>query len=94
MIIAVALKNKHTGLIATLPKPNRHNDVIHGLYYILGKQVSGDLWEQGFITDEGIFKDRHEAAKWVNLIGQKVTEQCKQDNEKTGLHTLFSEDLW
>lgn len=88
----------HKGTIYTLPKPNRHHDVIH---YICekGEGPVGGTSNQGFFTSEGRFLDRK--AAW-NLA--KDTNQILTKKSQDGITyeraiaaadgILFSEDLW
>ena len=63
----------------------RHHDVIRKIVEITGiKPVTG---EQGFVTDDGVFVNREEAAKIALACGQ-ITKLKFHSKE------LFSEDLY
>lgn len=83
MIIAVAMFID--GKVESLPKPNRHHDIIRK--FPLPDHEHG---EQGFIDDKYGFLSRKAALGLVQdegqeLRGQKLTAPG---------HGLFSEDLW
>ena len=86
MITGVALKNKASGYVVSLPKPNRHNHVIKKIVdeHDVDK-VIGTEWVQGFVTDQGNFLDRKAAA--AHAFRHRQIED--HDND-----CLFSEDLW
>jgi len=90
MIVAVAIKTSD-GIIHFLPKPNRHNDVIHALHiatetqYKMNKLILAH-GEQGFITSEGNFVDR-------KVAGQ-IAIKCGQIEKLEFPPNLYSEDLW
>ncbi len=73
-ITGVALLCEEHGLIA-LPKPCRHGHIF-ALCAFMG--IDPEPCEQGFVTSEGRFIDRKQAAQ---LIGFEKPE-------------LFSEDIW
>lgn len=86
MITGVAIKEKKTGKYYSLPKPNRHGDIIHWVYENITnrKTVSHDDWIQGFVDDYGQFLTRLEAGHHAHQSGQiKKLTDC-----------LFSEDVW
>ncbi len=93
MIIGVALFNPENEMLVTMPKPNRHNDVIEALYKATGRPVRTE-WKQGFVTDSGKFLTRGQAAAYVREISQPLTEYAKAEYENKTLTTLCSEDLW
>ena len=71
------------GLIASMPRPARHGDVLRSLHEMLeGRQVAPGV--QGFIANDGRFLDRVTAAM--------VAFEAGQLSELKG--ELFSEDLW
>ena len=80
-------------MLVTMPKPNRHADIIANLHAISGKQV-GSPWIQGFVTNKGLFLTRHQAADYVRVKGIPLTEYAKAEYENRTLQILFSEDLW
>lgn len=95
MIVGVALFNEITGEIVSLPKPNRHNDVIHIIYDRDRKQPGRSQgWIQGFYDEHNKFYDRYQAAKHVCEIGQDLTKYAQEEYENRKLEILFSEDVW
>lgn len=92
MITGVAMKSRSTELVTTLPKPNKHSDVIHACYQLFGKQMSHGEWVQGFVDDKGQFLDRHDAAKHVLECNQELTERAFETAPYKDI--LFSEDVW
>jgi len=93
MIVGVAFYNPETQMLVTMPKPNRHSDIIGNLHAISGKQV-GSPWKQGFVTDQGEFLNRNEAARYVVRVGQTLTQYARDEYMTRTLTTLYSEDLW
>jgi hypothetical protein len=63
----------------------RHHDVIHKI--VLELEVPRVVGKQGFVTSEGVFVDREQAAKIALASGQV---------KKLQFHSreLFSEDLY
>jgi hypothetical protein len=91
MIVAAAIK--FGDVIAFVPAPGRHHNVLHGLHASHGKRTRGyDVETQGFLTDKGEFLDRLAAMAHVRECGQKMQRRvgpgCYAGDE------LFSEDLW
>jgi hypothetical protein len=83
-IVSAAIRERATGLVFSLPKPKRHHHILHAAA-ALHRELK--YMDQGFITSEGRFVARLEAAKLAELAGQL----------KNGLNSppnLFSEDLW
>ena len=81
-ITHVAIKNTQTNEIFSLPKPNRHHNIIHN---------DPEHSIEGFLTEENRFIDRREAylmAKHSGQLNRLKGDQYYQGNE------LFSEDLW
>ena len=70
------------GLIHAMPKPARHHNVLHKLHYVYPKATV----EQGFISSDGEYLNRVDAARIAIAAGQ-----TKQLNWPPN---LFSEDLW
>jgi len=70
------------GKLYTRPRPSRHSDIIHGIHEETGALNIFGL--QGFMTSEGRFVERPEAAK---IAG--ASKQIKYNKRN-----LFSEDLW
>lgn len=73
------------GEVQSLPKPNRHHNIIK--LFPMPKHKQG---EQGFIDDRRGFVGRHEALCIVLGYKQELRfgEFCDPQ------HGLFSEDLW
>jgi len=84
MIIGVAIKDGD-GRVYSLPEPYRHSHVI-GVMARICKLKIPIIGEQGFITDDGIFLGREEAA--VYALQNKQIEKLSWGPE------LYSEDLW
>lgn len=61
----------------------RHSDIINKLFGQKGERIRGI---QGFVTDDGRFLDRLEAAK--------EALETKQISELEHPPRLYSEDLW
>ena len=82
MIVGVAIKFK--GKLYTLPRPNRHHNVIK----MIVEETHGPVHEneQGFVTDVGRFLTREEAVRYAIASGQLPTIFRRE--------RLFSEDLW
>lgn len=97
MILGVAIKVGE--LMVCLPKPNRHGDCIHHAVTVLKQKppVSSRFDEQGFYTDEGLYLDRIEAAKYARSHNQ-ILENRKHlkllTHNSKQVEYLFSEDLW
>ncbi|WP_376704732.1 hypothetical protein RQ479_08285 [Mesorhizobium sp. ISC25] len=81
-IVAVAIR--HRGLVVTLPAPARHCDVLRPLYDLTKELVA--LRNQGFLTSNGRFVGRHEAAV--------VAVKAEQIRDPQWPPELYSEDLW
>lgn len=76
------------GEIHTLPRPNRHHDIIQHLRAIgYDGPVCGE--RQGFLTSDGIFARRKPALMVAVRAGQVEREKCTSPG-----HGLFSEDIW
>jgi hypothetical protein len=71
-------------IIATLPKPNRHKDIIWALHNLGISKLQ--FIDQGFLDENGEFLQREEAAKIALANGQAKSLHAPPD-----LHT---EDLW
>ena len=86
----VAVAYKAGALVLSAPRPARHKD-------IWGVKLRGTLGfgqtqrkvVTGFLTTDGRFLDRQQAARHVVACGQPLT--CLTINPQLG---LFSEDLW
>lgn len=73
-----------SGLIVFAPKPLRHSDIIHALAAAgMNTPIQG---QQGFLTDEGYFVNRTEAARLALEAGQTKYLRAPPN--------LFSEDVW
>ena len=84
MITHVAIK--YDGTVFSLPKPNRHHDVIRMIARLNGVGIAGpDV--QGFVTDTGIFLGRRQAMLYA-LDHEQVL------NPVGHITQLYSEDLW
>ncbi len=74
------------GRLYSLPRPNRHWNVIHLIHEESPGQAIRKDW-QGFLDNEGKFVGREEACR--------IAANAGQIREKTGpAWVLFSEDVW
>ncbi len=101
MITGVAIKHIETGMVISMPKPNRHGDIFNNLYDWYKANPAGDdnspEWTQGFVTENGTFLNRQDAAQYVKNTGQELTPEAKEEyayKRKENFTTLYSEDLW
>ena len=85
MIVAAALRVPN-GLTFSLPRPARHDAVIHAMVDH-GISAKFDRAEQGFLDDAGGFLGRRDAFLHALACGQ-IRE------EDDGRKVLVSEDLW
>lgn len=84
-IVGVAIKAS-TGIVYSLPAPNRHGGVIVKMVQEgCQKPVTKDA-TQGFILADGEFVDR--------LEGLEIAKENGQYKPKYVRNQLFSEDLW
>lgn len=83
MITHVAIKKD--GKVYSLPKPNRHHNVIQHMARVL-KMPTPITGEQGFVDDKGRFLGREDGRAHALKIGQ-VEKTLEPD-------LLYSEDLW
>lgn len=81
---AIAKDNK----VWSVPKPGRHNHVINLICEELGIEYVGSNFVQGFLTSEGRFVDRKEAAEVARKADQRLIGGWSWVNK------LYSEDLW
>lgn len=81
-IIAVAISA--FGVIASLPAPARHGDVLNKLHDFNSLPLPPDT--QGFLTSAGRYVNRRDAAKIALEAGQVATLEAPPQ--------LYSEDLW
>ena len=84
-IVGVAFKSRNGKYLISAMKPHRHNDLFYWLSNNMKGRFKGGDWIQGFITLEGKFLNRAEAADYAMKIGQTTPEYQGE---------LFSEDLW
>jgi hypothetical protein len=71
----------------------RHHNVIQRIIADTDVKRVGAQWPQGFVTEDGEFVDREEAAKIALASGQVVTGKATVQHVFNG-HTLYSEDLY
>lgn len=81
-IISVAISA--FGIVASLPAPARHGDVLHKLHHFNDMALPPDT--QGFLTSAGRFVNRRDAAVLALEAGQ--LDKLHSPPE------LYSEDLW
>ncbi|TPJ70501.1 hypothetical protein [Mesorhizobium sp. B2-6-7] len=81
-IISVAISA--FGIVASLPAPARHGDVLRKLYDFNQTVVGGDA--QGFLTNTGRYVNRRDAAV--------IALEAGQVDKLTAAPDLYSEDLW
>lgn len=84
MIVATAVK--YGDLIVSLPRPNRHHHILNYAHTQYGLKLGQ---YQGFLTSDGQFLDREDAASHAISCGQVPNIEA--------MHipgTLISEDLW
>lgn len=78
------------GVVYSLPKPNRHHDVIRLMVETLGRDnvtgISGEA--QGFLDESGRFLNRKQA-----LVSAQLHNQIRADRPIIG-GQLYSENLW
>lgn len=95
-IVAVAIQQSSTGVILSLPKPNRHHHIINGFGQATGLKLTELGFDvQGFLTNRGTFVDR-ELGKEIAVISGDYRSHEGFDpkvNTYSG-PKLFSEDLW
>lgn len=72
-----------TGKVWTLPRPNRHNNILSTLY---DQGIESHPDGQGFVLDDGTWVDRTTAAQ--------IALQNGQVKELIAPPDLYSEDLW
>jgi hypothetical protein len=81
-IISVAISA--FGIVASLPAPARHGDVLRKLYEFNEIAVGAD--RQGFLTNTGRYVNRRDGAAIALAAGQTDKLIAAPD--------LYSEDLW
>lgn len=97
MIICVAIKDTD-GNIWSLPKPNRHGDVVALMRQNKLTQFNGCI--SGFMNDKDVFLTRDEAWFEASECNQILpaynpinpNERCSPPRTEPG--PLFSEDIW
>lgn len=77
----------HKGTLYSLPKPNRHHNVIRLIYACTGHPVYGQT--EGFLDRHGSFIGRKTAA---NIVAD--TKQPLRFEKLVSPPNLYSEDLW
>ncbi len=88
MITHVAIR--FNGIIYSLPKPNRHHDVIRHIVETTDtKYVDAHGDDQGFLDDKGVYYRRKPA-----LMHAKANNQVKPGAMGLRLGELYSEDIW
>jgi len=81
----VAAACRRGDLVLSLPPPARHHTIMHALdAQMIDPMVYPD--DQGFLTSEGAFVGRRDAARIAVAAGQVAAPKWGPD--------LFSEDLW
>lgn len=70
----VAIRMRHTDFVITLPRPNRHHNIINTLAIWSDKTVSHHDWEQGFMSADGQFWTREHAARMCGRKGKLFSE--------------------
>jgi len=83
-IVSVAINIK--GVIASLPAPARHGDVLKALQQLNKIIIRPD--RQGFLTSTGRYVNRREGGQIALANNQTLTGSLQWGDE------LFSEDLW
>jgi hypothetical protein len=88
--VAIRLESSGYGLVLSLPKPNRHSDVVSAGNFIgggaLGSLSSNEI--QGFTTSHGRFVNRRQALVIATRAGQIVKGPAMPS------FGLSSEDVW
>lgn len=85
-MIIVAAAIQYADVVASLPRPARHHDIIDAWHTATGMCTRGSDM-QGFLTSDGRFVSRYEALEIATAASQIVTKNG--DPQK-----LFSEDMW
>lgn len=86
-LVAVAIRFQ--GKIYSLPKPNRHHNVIRLIAETTGvSYVDSRGEDQGFLDEDGNYLNRKQA-----LLSAKINNQIL-DESKIVANQLFSENLW
>ncbi len=79
---------RYQGTVYSVPRPGRHHNVAH----MMNEQGMDTITmlDQGFVTSEGRFVDRKEAAVIAAAAGQLGIVRAKTNP----VNQLFSEDVW
>ena len=102
MITHVAIKDRD-GTVWSLPKPNRHHNVIHLIQEQIGKPGALKLLgnhTQGFVKDNRRFLSRkeafYEALQYRQLLPpyNPINPSMRAGQVDETPRELFSEDLW
>lgn len=76
------------GRVWSLPRPNRHHDVIRHIRAVTGAAyVDAYGKDQGFLDEDGTYLDRKQALEVARAAGQLRTDVEVQDQ-------LYSENVW
>lgn len=87
MITHVAIRFK--GTVYSLPKPNRHHNVIHHIVETTGEKFVDAYGEnQGFLDDQGRYLTRRQALIVARKAGQLLPHR------EVVQEMLFSENVW
>lgn len=86
-IVGVAIKRAN-GTVFSLPRPNRHNHVIHAM--AVAGEPTPVYGEEGFVTDTGKFLNRAEAGQLASVN----TQYFQRYGDAYPGGDLYSEDLW
>jgi hypothetical protein len=81
-IVAAAVQ--FNGVIFTIPKPARHHNIVHAMFYMGLPKLAQQ--EQGFLLDSGQYINRKDAAILALANGQVAELEAPP--------YLYSEDLW
>lgn len=84
-IVAAAIRLD--GVVYSVPRPGRHDNVIHKIWEATKQTVPGSA-EQGFLTSDGEFVNRWQALRIAHAAGQPCSRPLSLRAE------LYSEDVW
>lgn len=95
MIVGVAIRSNVVTI--QLPKPNRHHNCFAYCKDVLGIHATKNgiglkKYDQGFVTDKGVYLDREQAMRHARRCNQDLVVQPDGSINKSGV--LFSEDVW
>lgn len=101
MIVAAAIRHKPTGIVLTLPRPNRHLHInmVAKDHLRIERNVVNLQCEEGFLSDTGAFLGRVDAMLHARAVGQLLKRRQPGDpagapGRASSQPELFSEDLW